>query len=286
MKRYILDTNVLVRDPSILRKWNATYRLLVPDVVLQEANSLAQRVSDAHNIPHLLDDAATAGFVHILQTKNETSKPRSDSATDRISDVDLKIVQTAKEYAKSHPDVEIVTEDRKLLRYARETGVRAVTLWDFHRAVNELKTVDISDLGHTKDIRTYQLRHLIFSFAGGILVSLASWFGYQNAQLIMEFLPFWGGVILLLLLPPVFYWFRSRWRIGYALLEFFVGFLAGYSTLGPFLDPLQLHRIYELANLLPLLGGIYIMVRGLDNFSKGIQGTVIEPKWNALFNEG
>jgi hypothetical protein len=51
-----------------------------------------------------------------------------------------------------------------------------------------------------------------------------------------------------------------------------------------------LHALYEtsqngLANLLALIGGLYVMVRGLDNIGKGIEKdkTPLVDLWKALF---
>lgn len=86
-------------------------------------------------------------------------------------------------------------------------------------------------------------------------------------------------------IPFIFYWFRSNLRIAYAIAEFSFGYLSVLYVTSPFASDFEIYNIYKLTVVIPILGGIYVMVRGLDNFSKGLQGTLLERPWKKMFKD-
>ena len=77
------------------------------------------------------------------------------------------------------------------------------------------------------------------------------------------------------------YWIKSAHTKLYGVGELVFAAVAMWYAL---------HALYEtsqngLANLLALIGGLYVMVRGLDNIGKGIEKdkTPLVDLWKALF---
>ena len=66
------------------------------------------------------------------------------------------------------------------------------------------------------------------------------------------------------------------------MFEFLVGVMMAYFVFLPSFDLKTLGVIQGLQ----ILGGLYVMVRGLDNVGQGIEeGTRLETLWNRLFEE-
>ena len=91
-------------------------------------------------------------------------------------------------------------------------------------------------------------------------------------------------VLALLLVAFVFYWVRANYRIGYAFAEFSFGLYSAFWALNPYLPNFNLSVLTtDLPKIFSLVGGIYVMVRGLTNFGDGIKGTSIENYWQKFF---
>ncbi len=115
----------------------------------------------------------------------------------------------------------------------------------------------------------------------------------QNQQYIFTFfqqyilklfyaIPIWGTILILLVLGFVLYWIRSRLRWQYGFIEYSIGFVTSLNVFLPLgFDYSQLKPLA----VLQVLGGAYIMVRGIDNFSIGIQGTWFEKYWKRIFGK-
>ena len=75
-------------------------------------------------------------------------------------------------------------------------------------------------------------------------------------------------------------WFRSRYRLYYGIVEFFAGFFTALNVFRP--TNFDYSKL-EIFALFQILGGLYIMVRGLDNVAQGVRGTDTEPTWKKIF---
>lgn len=285
MTRYILDTNILIKAPYILNKWSSRYKILIPNLVLQEAGSVIGKIKGSEQLLSNIDEAQSKGFLHIVKSQPDKYKYTDELSKSKISFVDFQIAQLAKEYSKARDEVYLVTEDRRLQQYAKDIGVNAISLFSFQNSIQQLKTVDINDIGKAKNIKTFQFKHIAISFISGILLTVIAYLIFKNFDYIILKLPIWGSIGFLIIIPFIFYWFRSNLRIAYAITEFSVGFYSAYSTLKPLVINFDIKVFSDLTILIAIFGGIYVMVRGLDNFSKGIRGTVIENKWRKIFKD-
>ena len=74
------------------------------------------------------------------------------------------------------------------------------------------------------------------------------------------------------------FWFRGHYKIVYGSAEACVGALVGVYAI---------YRVnwipVDTSVQLQVLGGLYIIVRGLDNIEKGIEDTWIAPTWARFF---
>ncbi|GAB3956907.1 hypothetical protein GCM10028805_48100 [Spirosoma harenae] len=65
----------------------------------------------------------------------------------------------------------------------------------------------------------------------------------------------------------VLYFIREKYRSGYGIFEFLVGLIISFLV-----NPSSPEIITDPNLSLKILGGLYIMVRGLDNIVKGLEG--------------
>lgn len=286
MKRYILDTNILIKDPSLLTKWSSNYHIIIPDVVLEETGYVSGRLSGSKSLIHSIETSTSKGFVKIANVdRNKYDFSESIGRDFRISYTDYQIAHFAKDYSKTKPETYLVTEDRRLAAYADHIGVKTQNLFGFQNDIQSNKTVDITEVGESSNIRKFQFRHLAISFISGIALTILSYIIYKNFDSITKKFPIWGTITALTVIPFIFYWFRSNLRIAYAIAEFSFGYFTVMFVTKPFATDFDIAKIYDWTTAISILGGIYVMVRGLDNFSKGLQGTLLERHWKKVFKD-
>jgi len=87
------------------------------------------------------------------------------------------------------------------------------------------------------------------------------------------------GCIVILLLGVALFWVRGRFPIVYGSTEVFVGIIAAINAF----TRVDFSTVPDAGVVIQILGGIYIIVRGLDNMGKGVKGTALEPRWNGWF---
>ena len=135
-----------------------------------------------------------------------------------------------------------------------------------------------------KTISQFKFRHLAISFATGVLLTAVSFLIYKNIDTIFSKAPIWGSALSLLTVAFVFYWVRANYRIGYAIAEFSFGLYSSFWALSPYSPDFDLSTLTtNLPKIFSLVGGIYVMVRGLTNFGDGIKGTSVENYWRKVF---
>jgi hypothetical protein len=98
---------------------------------------------------------------------------------------------------------------------------------------------------------------------------------------IVEAITRWGVLVLIPVLGVVLYWVRAHFRLTYGISEFLVGLITATRVILP---KFQFDNL-EVVAILQILGGLYIMVRGLDNVEKGLRGSRLQPVWQQWFGD-
>jgi ABC-type proline/glycine betaine transport system permease subunit len=123
--------------------------------------------------------------------------------------------------------------------------------------------------------------HLVLSGIVGVLLTLAAVAIYQNSQRIIATANVWGTCSSLLIMGLMLYWIRSRWRLTYGFFEYLIGALGSMAVFWPDFDYAQLTTLRSIQ----VVGGLYVMVRGLDNIGKGLESTRWAGLWRRAFGE-
>ena len=85
--------------------------------------------------------------------------------------------------------------------------------------------------------------------------------------------------IALLLAGLLFFWWRERDHLSYGLFEVMIGLLISSQSIVTLPAPYELST----AKSIQLVGGLYVMVRGLDNINRSIEDTRLATWWRRLF---
>jgi hypothetical protein len=281
MKQVILDTSVVLRAPELLSRSVPDVRLVLPEAVYGDLMAFTTRGGTAQ-YNDLLDQSLAAGLITqqpfdelVTNTRDRDRRPRYPS--------DAEILATAVAYLKRYPDDEVIlaTEDRLLMKSAHALGGIKTIDGGGLRELLSSGPVNAAIDKHAGLLRRYERKHLIVSAILGASTTALLALIYFNLSFFLTTLNVWGTALLAIVLAFVLFWFRSRRRVAYGVGEVGAGLLTILSTFLPTLDYPRLHPL----SLLQILGGLYVMVRGLDNIGKGLSRTRFGPRWGTWFPE-
>jgi hypothetical protein len=256
---YILDSGAIVQRPEILAR-AAAGDLLIPGAVARDIRGREKRGLRG-DLGGLLDRAIDAGAV---------VAPAADGGIAELA-VDL-VAENGAE------NVRVVTTDRRLARLLAAKGVTPIGGNDL-LAAQATAPADAGIAQAARRIVTVQHRNLVsgvaIALAGtGIAIAIV-----RNHQLIFHTAPDWIVPIALLLAGLLFFWWRERDRLSYGLFEVMVGLLISSQSIVTLPAPYELST----AKSIQLVGGLYVMVRGLDNVDRSIEDTRLGGWWKRLF---
>ena len=256
---YILDADTIVQRPEILAH-AASGDLLIPQAAVDDIRGRAQRGLRA-DLESLLDRAIEAGAV---------VAPPSDGGIAKVA------VMLAKENGSQN--IRVITSESRLGRLLDSKGVTTVS---GARLAAELSSAPFDAGLEQAARRIVSMQHLNLLIALGIALA-ATAVGILvvlNHQLIFHTAPAWIAPIAILLVGLLFFWWREHSRLSYGLFEAMVGLLIASQSIVTLPAPYELST----AKSIQLLGGLYVMVRGLDNIDRGIDDTRLGIWWKHLF---
>lgn len=275
--RLILDTNILISRPEILSQGGESVRFLLPQAAYQQFTSsrFGDRAGD------LLERASRAGRLRILPWPTEAAI--EFPITKRLDYVDNIILVTALDYQKRHPDqkVFLVTDDRDLVVQGNKLGLQTAT----SKTVDELiqsapaggtVSKELSEAADSLD--RSNRNYLVGGFLLGLGVAGLLFAAWYFRELVGRTFPLWGLVVGAAVVGVSLFWFRSRYRLSYGVVEALFGLFTAARLANP--------STYDSTFILQLAAGLYIIVRGLDNIEKGIEGTKMEHRWKRIFGRG
>lgn len=256
---YILDSGAIVQRPEILAH-AAAGDLLIPETVAADIRGRRDRGLRG-DLQALLDRAIEAGAV---------VAPAADGGTAELA---FKCAEDG-----GAGNVRVVTTDRRLVPLLAARGVASI---GGNELLAELSTVS-SDTGIEQAARrivSAQRRYLAASLAIAIVATGLAILIVLNHQLIFHTAPDWIVPIALLLAGLLFFWWRERDHLSYGLFEVMIGLLISSQSIVTLPAPYELST----AKSIQLVGGLYVMVRGLDNVDRSIEDTRLGGWWKRLF---
>jgi hypothetical protein len=267
----ILDTNALFKKPELLAQRLKGIDLVVPKIVATELGFLASKRRKMASLPAILNEAVRKGLVSIDEAPDDFI---SASVTHVHTLADALVLKYA-EYRKHKGDeVILVSDDAKLLLSAAQLGVGTATTSSFPPA-KALQAPDTQLQKRVRQLIRHQIFALIISFIAGVIASGGASFLLPIVLRLSSTFHTWGPIIGVLLLGPVIYALRGRFRLFYGITEFFVGVLTAIRVFWPDFDLTRINA----ERTVQILAGLYVMVRGLENIGKALEGTPLEVFW-------
>lgn len=272
--KYLLDSSAIVMEPQLLAL-DAT-KLAIPISII---NELVSRGSEGIRARHadLINEAIRRG-ADPLDPK-EPANYFSINRGNKLSHGDLDIIQISKELLAKHGPSElcVVTLDKALIVELNRIGVRTAAPKDVLAEnvgwQNSQASIDADQ------IATYQRRHLVGSGVTGAAITLLGVLIYINATSLFGLLaraaPILAPIALSALFGILLFWFRQRQRLAYGVTEFLGGLTTSYFSFKAISA--------DFVSSLTFLAALYIIVRGMDNIGKGLEGGRFESSWQRYF---
>lgn len=270
-KQYILATSALLGNPVMLAH-SSKRRLVIPSAVKLEISSRL-RGQGGQDILKVIDSVKNVEIVDApaidSQNKGVWNLGNADAAVARIA-----VERSGSDKRK----VVVVTQNVELQRLLKGFGIASQT----SREVLKEWSADLLDKGTQKSVKAFaskQLALVLASGAGGIVVAALAIFAFHFRSYFIATFTVGGSVFLFCSLSFILFWFRQKHRIPYGIAEWIVGAV------------MTIYALYFTTSSgmvvqgIQILGGLYAMVRGLDNLGKGLQRTKFGELWEKCFKE-
>ena len=276
MSRFIIDTNIIIMHPEILSR---KLKTIIPDVVMEELRVFTSKNKDYNNIFEIIQ--SNTNSIHIAKTNiNEIDFEAISLAFPRLSKNDMLIANLAKEYAVSHTGEEIylVTQDKLLQMYCKQIVVKTLDLNEIRNEfVHVQKNEDVEK--KVNKLNEVVMRSLILNILIGVLSSIIANILFSHSKDIFGKINIWGTIVLVPLVGVLLYYLRSKFRLFYGITESLIGVSTSLRVFIPSFNYSSIHT----SELFQILGGLYIIVRGMDNIGKGLENTKFYFHWRKVF---
>lgn len=274
--RYIIDTNVLIQYPQVLSRIG-NKKIVIPASVIQELLSRG-RGEENKEISNLVISAGVE--ISRPTDKFDHKIIQSYKNAQMLSVADFDIVRIAINYAElqGYNVPCVVTADKGLSSIISTFGIESITGSEFlSESKNKPINKEIQDTAEKVVIS--QKRFLFSSFLIGSAVSIISYTIFKNINILISTITIWGTMVGLPIIGIVLFWYREKFRLSYGTFEFCVGIIMSCYVFFPNFN----YSMLGVTDGIQVIGGLYVMVRGLDNIGKGILGTRIESIWSKIF---
>ena len=276
--KILLDTNIIILDPTLLAKKHEGVSLIVPFPVRLELATTSFVREGVSSIAALLDSAVKQNLVQIYRLKTIPSIDTSE----RLSGTDIELITAVQELHAKGEDVRLATQDRVLIRVAASLGITVIDLTQLRKILSTEAELDKKLESEAKRILSSQTRTLLIGILGGILSNIVALAIWANRSFIVAKIPIWGTFALVLLSGLVLYTLRGRFRLQYGVFEFIFGVVLATKVFWPDFDYAKLKP----TDILQALAGVYVMVRGLDNIGHALKGSRFALYWSKFSGEG
>src|SRR5262245_26384183 len=280
MTKILLDSSILLSNPEILSRSAADVEFLVLPQVLDEVREAGRHYKGTEDILRLVHDAIGRGSVKLLDAATVLGP---DESAETARDTDGMLLQVLEQFDAQNESAFIASNDGQLTHVVRDAGLDGRSAQKTLSFLAERQATTLQDIRAKADAtKQRSFRYAVRSFLSSVVVSLLVNVAYEYRNTILRTINIWATVVAVPAVGVGFYWLRARYRLTYGFVEFLIGLISALRVFVPTVD----YRTLDQANMLQVVGGIYIMVRGMDNIGKGVGGTRWQPIWHRIFAEG
>ncbi len=272
MRKIILDTNILLRQPRVLGLDIPDTEFLIPLEVIEELNVRAQnRGANFDRRIDLIEKANLQGTVSIINVDTQTIQQYHELfKSTKLSSVDISILAIALNLKNKGENVYVATQDKDILKVAHDNNIGILSEVDANDLFSKFIEPETESETIQKEIISYENKEKFNLWTGiliGIVATLIATLIYKNIDKILSTINVWGTITVILLAGIGLFIFREKKRFSYGVFEFLVGVVAIITLFSP--NDFDFTTInFNLDFNIKLVGGLYIMVRGQDNIVK------------------
>ncbi|MGQ7945947.1 hypothetical protein [Flavobacterium sp. WC2509] len=273
MTTILLDSNIIIRYPKFVGINMPETRLVITVGTLMELYSALKSTDSL--LHEIIDEALEIGTLLLVENKHSINDFPS-LKKHFLSEGDYSLFGAVAEYREEGDHVKIATLDEVVMKVASEIQVEVLSQEE-RDAMLEHFDHDNFNSAIKLDIQNYeqkQYKNFALKLIYGTLVAGVSQIIYENLSIIISTINIWGTIALTLLTGLLLFVFREKQRLSYGVFELVVGviaILALFKPLGFNYSSIEFNLEFNIK----LLGGLYIMVRGLDNMVKAVKNTKI-----------
>lgn len=271
----VLDTNILIRDPGVIASSALGARFYIPEPVMRQLQ--ARGSEGAQVLLNIVQQGIKRNLAHIIPAEDCT--PWKQPGLDRLDITDRMILGATHFIEDSEGEVAgvyLATDDKLLAKAAVAGGLQVLSSLDLRLSSASDVTTDVDLITQSGDYQKESKRQLLVGIMIGIALSFAAVAAWLKFDWITSHWRSWAFLIVAILGGPILFLIRTRFQLSYGVLEVVVGLGAIFNT--------YRDTVYDAAFVLQVLGGLYVVVRGLDNMEKGLEGTPFEGRWRKIFS--
>lgn len=266
----LIDTDILISFPQILEIRSNFFKLATTSHVVQDIRSGYNVAIDKKLKKRLLDkidvcDKEGTFKIYSLDIESSFLSGVQQLTSSETSLIDLAVS------LQNNSSVSIASMNENIINAAKSLKIKiydldaTIDIYARHSGRNK-EDIKMNLYYNRKDLVSLRYKILF-----GVAVLAVLVLGYRNKELIISNLSATGTIILTIIIAVCLFVFREKQRISYGILELGVGLT---SIILIFYPSFNLTGIrFDLFFGVKYLGGLYIMIRGLDNIVRGLSKT-------------
>ncbi|GLU50548.1 PIN domain-containing protein [Dyadobacter frigoris] len=274
MTKIVLDTSVIIRYPSIISTKIPDVIFVVPTHVQRELYQRTQNIG--------IKNAIFSPFVgFIKQAIDNGTIISASSPVDTFPEweflfkhltlegADDQIIQVASEIKHKEGQVKIATLDKEIIQYAKDNDIEITSLSEIESYLLNEKGNENLLKDEIKSSENQQFRNFLITIGASLLMSFIVFYIYPNFGYLYSKTGPAFFLIVSILIAGLMYKFKQVNLTFYAIIEYVVGILTIFFLLRT--SNFELSAVSEdFSFSMKLAAGLYVMVRGLDNWNKSI----------------
>ena len=291
--------NALILDSSIIIKYPRIVSIKIPDTDIFTTPEILDEIGyssdnsksgiSSSNLLDLIQNAIDENNLVVHRVKQVSEEPGvgtfsiadkdSSYKTFRLSYADRSLITLGNEISHAYNTVSIATQDIEIVKAALELKFNIVTAKELQDLIKATKRSNSSLERKVNEYEKSINNKFILGIFIGMLVTLLVFTLYFNFKTIVKTINIWGTITLIILLAISLFVFREKRRFSYGIFEFLSGIAAIILIFYPAFDYSKINYSFDF--YVKSLAGLYVMVRGLDNIIKSLQGK----KWGIWIKE-
>ncbi|KAF0138878.1 MAG: hypothetical protein FD122_3656 [Stygiobacter sp.] len=268
----LLDTFILTTFPKILDLKSKYYKLATTTHVIQDIKTdynvkLSKRQKS--KLLEKIDIKSKEGILQIKSINLENIISAGHEIKQGLSSSEISLIDLA--YSLRLESVCIATINDQLSLEVHGFKVRTINL-------NQVISIYARQSGDNDEILKYKIYYdkkellsIRNKIALGTVFASILIAAFRYRQALIQKLDATGTISVAIFLAFGLFYFRERQRIAYGVIEFLVGLSSIALIFYPAVDHEQLK--FDFSFSIKFLGGLYVMIQGLDNIVKGLAKT-------------